>query len=129
VKSVADNVIYHCDGTSYESVYRCFLGITVTPSRLYTVYDEERGVVYKRETVSIASVENDGLASGVLRAGDVINSITVDGVKYDVYKMYIVTDVMLNARIGSAVYVNITRGEDTFDVQFRIDASCLTQIK
>ena len=129
VKCVADNILYYCDGTNLEGVYRCYLGITVSASKLYTVYDAERGIVLKREQVSVMTVENDGLAMNALAVGDVINSITVDGVKYDVYKMYIVTDAMLSARVGSTVTVNVTRGGETLDVEIEITESALVQIK
>ena len=129
VKSVVDNIIYYCDGTELESVYRCYLGITVEPSKLYTVYDEENGVVLKREQISISTVENGALAKGALEVGDIINSITIDGVKYDVYKMYIVTDSMLNARVGSTVTVNVTRGGEVMDVEIEITESSLTKVK
>ena len=85
--------------------------------------------MHKREEISIASIEKNSLASGVLEAGDVINSITVDGVKYDVNRMYIVTDSMLNARIGSVVTINVTRGEQTLDLTIEITESSLAVIK
>jgi serine protease Do len=129
VKCVADNILYYCDGKSTENVFRCYLGITVSASKLYTVYDKDTGKVHKREEISIASIEKNSLASGVLEAGDVINSITVDGVKYDVNRMYIVTDSMLNARIGSVVTINVTRGEQTLDLTIEITESSLAVIK
>lgn len=129
VKSVVDNILYYCDGTELEGVYRCYLGITVSASKLYTVYDAERGVVLKREQISIATVENNGLAKNALKVGDIINSITIDGTRYDVYKMYIVTDSMLSARVGSKVTVNVTRGGEVMDVEIEITESALTQVK
>ena len=129
VKSVVENILYYCDGTKLEGVYRCYLGITVSASKLYTVYDAERGIVLKREQVGVMTVENDGLAKSALAVGDVINSITVDGVKYDVYKMYIVTDAMLSARVGSIVTVNVTRGGETLDVEIEITESALVETK
>ena len=129
VKSVADNILYYCDGTELESVYRCYLGITVEPSKLYTVYDAERGVVLKREEITITNIESNGLAKHMLEVGDVINSITIDGVKYDVYRMYIVTDSMLSARVGSKVVVNVTRGGEAIDVEIEITEISLTKVK
>ena len=129
VKCVADNILYYCDGKSTENVFRCYLGITVSASKLYTVYDKDTGKVHKREEISVVSIEKNSLASGVLEAGDVINSITVDGVKYDVNRMYIVTDSMLNARIGSVVTINVTRGEEALDLTIEITESSLAVIK
>ena len=129
VKSVVDNILYYCDGTKLEGVYRCYLGITVSATKLYTVYDEERGTVLKREVVGVTGVENGSLAKGVIKEGDIINSITIDGTVYEVNRMYVVTDSMLSARVGSLVSVNITRGEETMDVVIEIKESSLTEIK
>lgn len=128
VKSVAENILYYCDGTKQENVYRCYLGITVSASKLYTVYDSESGVVHKREEVSVVKVENDGLANGVVRNGDIVNSITIDGTKHDVDKMYIVTDSMLDARVGSTVIVNVTRDGKTMDLTIVITENALTKV-
>lgn len=129
VKYVVDNILYYCDGTQLEGVYRCYLGITVSASRLYTVYDAERGVVHKREEVSVMTLENDGLAKDVIKVGDIINYITIDGVRYDVHRIYMVTDSMLNARVGSSVTINVTRGTETLDVTISISADALNQVK
>ena len=129
VKCVADNILYYCDGTNLEGVYRCYLGINVSANRLYTEYDKELGVVYKREEVAVAVVDNEGLAKDVLQVGDIINTITIDGVKHRVTRMYIVTDAMLSAKVGSTVVMNVTRAGVTFDVSVTITESALTQVK
>ena len=129
VKCVADNILYYCDGTNLEGVYRCYLGINVSANRLYTEYDKELGVVYKREEVAVAVVDNEGLAKDVLQVGDIINTITIDGVEHRVTRMYIVTDAMLSAKVGSTVVMNVTRAGVTFDVSVTITESALTQVK
>ena len=126
---MAKNILHYCQNSELENVYRCYLGITVSTSKLYTEYDKESGKVHKREQVSVVSIEDGSLASGTLEVGDIINSITVDGVKYDVNRMYIVTDSMLNARVGSVVTVNVTRGEEVIDVNINITESSLTLVK
>jgi serine protease Do len=129
VRNVADSILYYCDGKVDESMYKCMLGITVTPKKLYTVYDAESGKVLKREVISVADVGQNALADGVIKVGDIINSITVDGAKYDVVRMHVVTDSMLNARVGSTVVINVTRGNETIDVTIKITESALTKIK
>ncbi len=126
---VAENILYYCDGTDTEKVQRCYLGISVNLSELYTVYDSENGKVLKRETVCVSEVSESGLSNGVLEVGDIINSITVDGAKYDVYRMYIVIDAMLDARVGSVVVVNVTRGDQVLDLQIEITESSLTEMQ
>ncbi len=129
VKYVTENILHYCDGTDKENVYRCYLGITVQASKLYTEYDEANGKLHKREDVGVISVADGSLAKGFVEVGDIINTITVDGVTYDVNRMYIVTDSMLNARAGSVVTVNVTRNGESIDVRIVIDESSIAVIE
>ena len=129
VKYVADNIMHYCDGTKYENVFRCYLGIEVTASKMYTVYDLESGKVHKREEVSVYAITSGGLADGHLAVGDVINSITVDGIKYETNRIYSVTDPMINARVGSSVTINVKRGAEILDITITVTESALTMMK
>jgi serine protease Do len=128
-KYIADNIIYYCDGTERESVYRTLIGIVVDAEKSYTEYDTESGRVYKKETVVIAEVNKGSAAEGKLLAGDVINSITIDGKKYEVARTHHVVDSMLNARPGSRVVLNITRDGQTLEVEIAITENLLTEYK
>ena len=129
VKYVAENILYYCDGKDNESVMRCYLGISVGASKLYTVYDTETGKVHKRETVVVAEVSSTGIANGVLKPGDLIHSITIDGVTYEALRTYVVIEAMLNARVGSAVSLKITRDGSIIDVPIAVTQSAVTAIK
>ena len=129
VKSVTENILYYCDNTPKQNVYRCYLGITVSATKLYTFYDQESGKVLKREEIGVLSIEKGSLAEGVLKEGDIINSITVDDVTYDVNRMYIVTDSMLNAYVGSIVRINVTRNGEILNLTIKITDASLTVIK
>ena len=126
VRSVADNIIHYCDKTNKESVYRVLLGVTVTPSKQYTVYDPETGTLEKREEVSVSEVSQSGGVAGLLQGGDIINSITIDGVTHEVYRLHHVVDSMLDARVGSSVVMNITRNGTAMDVTVEITDKMLT---
>ncbi len=126
VRAVADNIIHYCDKTNKESVYRVLLGVTVTPSKQYTVYDPETGTLEKREEVSVSEVSQSGGVAGLLQGGDIINSITIDGVTHEVYRLHHVVDSMLDARVGSSVVMNITRNGTAMDVTVEITDKMLT---
>ena len=126
VRAVADNIIHYCDKTNKESVYRVLLGVTVTPSKQYTVYDPETGTLEKREEVSVSEVSQGGGVDGLLQSGDIINSITIDGVTHEVYRLHHVVDSMLDARVGSSVVMNITRNGTAMDVTVEITDKMLT---
>ena len=129
VKSVADNILYYCDGKTNKNVYRCMLGITVSASKLYTEYDEKTGSVIKREVVSVADVSVGSLAYGTVKVGDTITSITVDGVKKNVNRLHSVTDSMLDARVGSTVVITVVRDGKTVDLTIKITQNSLTKVE
>ncbi|MBO7303814.1 MAG: trypsin-like peptidase domain-containing protein [Clostridia bacterium] len=123
--AIAENVKYYSERGSYK-VHKCMLGITVTVSKMSSKYDETTGKLEKLETVSVMELSATSGAKGYLREGDVINSITIDGVTHRVTRMYHVVDAMLYARVGSTVTLNITRGGITRDVTIPITQSLLT---
>ena len=116
-KYIAENIIYYCDGKEYKSAYRCMLGIQVHIAALSTTLDEESGLLERRESVAVLSITSGKAAArSELKEGDVINSITIDGVTYEVSRMFHVTDAMLNARVKSSVVINVTRGSQNLDI-------------
>lgn len=123
-KYIAENILYYCDGKSYEHPYKCMLGITVAVSELYTDYDETTGNLYRKERVVVQTIpETTAAAYGILKAGDVINSITIDGVVYEVTRTFHVIDAMLNARVTSSVVINVTRGTEKLDLTVKLKNS------
>lgn len=128
-KAVADNILYYCDGTMEECPKRVLMGITVTHTNLRTEYDTETGKVRRLETVVVESVTKGGPVDGLIEKGDIINSITIDGVTYEVTRIFHVVDSMLNARLTSGVSINVTRDGNTMDVSIPIKASMLTDWK
>lgn len=126
-KYVADNVMYYdAIDAKNDSVYRLLIGVSVSISRAYTEYDTETGKVRRLEEVQISSVTEGGAADGRLAAGDVVNSVTVDGVKYEIVRTYNVVDVMLTARQGSTVVFNVTRNGQTMDITVDVSKVSLT---
>ena len=108
-KSIAENIIHYRDNTSKTCVYRGMLGITVTAENPNTVYDTETGKIYKIEDVTISAITGTA-AKKVLKVGDVLKSITVDGKKQQITRFHQVVDSMLDAREGSTVVITFVRG-------------------
>ena len=108
-KAVADNIIYFCDGTELNTVYKCTLGIEVETSELYSSYDEATNTVVTKETVKIVSIADRTKESlYMLEEGDIIRAITIDGKRIEISKRYMLTEAMLLARDGSDITVEYT---------------------
>jgi S1-C subfamily serine protease len=121
--------MYYCDGTTEECPKRVLMGITITHTNLRTEYNTETGKVRRYETVVVEEVTKGGAVDGLIKKGDVINSITIDGVKYEVTRIFHVVDSMLNARLTSNVVINLTRDGKTMDVTVPITSKMLTDWK
>ena len=127
-KSIAENIIYYCDGTTKSCVYRCMLGISITSENPSVVYDTETGKIFKREDVTISEITGTAL-KGKLQAGDVLKSITIDGRKIDITLRHHVVDSMLDAREGSTVVITFERGGQEQSVTVTTTASMIEAYK
>jgi serine protease Do len=125
--SIADNIIYYCYGTDEESVKRALLGITVSISDSKAVYDSETGIISIEETVFIYDVGTGSIAQGALMAGDILISATISGNTKEITRQHHIIDMMLDARIGDVVTLNILRGGEEKNVSFTITQDCLAE--
>ncbi len=112
---IADNIILYCDGATSITAKKALLGITITSYVVGTVIDDD-GRVIRVELPEIISFTETSVVKDALAVGDRINSITVDGLTKQVTRSFHVTDMMLFARVGSTVTLNVTRGSTSFDV-------------
>lgn len=115
-KNIAENILYHCDGKANEYVKRCMIGIKIQVSESSSVFNEETGKLHKVEKVKIVSLDATSAAKGILKENDIINTLTLDGKKYEITRLHHVTDIMLNARPGSTIIFNVTRDGTATDV-------------
>lgn len=125
-RAIADNIIYYCDGTDVENVLRPILGITVSIYDKWSVYDSNTALFEKIETVRVESVENGTLSAGYFEVGDIIKSITLNGVTKNVTRQHIVIDTMLGARAGDVVTFVVDRNGEEVTLNITVTESCLT---
>ena len=127
-KSIAENIIYYCDGTNKTCVYRCLLGITISSENPSVIYDKDTGKIYKTEDVTITEVTGTAVKN-LLKSGDVLKSITIDGNKNDITLRHHVVDSMLDAREGSTVVITFVRGGQEQSVTVTVSASMIEAYK
>ena len=125
VKNLADNILYHCDGVNMTKLNRALLGITISAKVIGPVIDEN-GTLLEGAKVEVMDVSPTSLAYGKVQIGDVVNSITVDGVTVIATEVYVIPEHMLTARVGSVIVMNVTRGGETFDITFTITEGAIT---
>ncbi len=123
---VADNILENCDGKINTKPKKALMGITITAYVTGLELTPDGEDFYQVDLVEIIEISKGSLAEGKAKVGDTINSITVDGKKYDVWRVHHVTDAMLEAHAGSIVVLNVTRGGVKLDITFTIPESSLT---
>ena len=126
VRAIVDNIIHYCYGKDCESVMRGILGITVRVSGYSTAYDTETGLLIRSEEVSVREVTAGGLGEAVLRAGDVVKSITVGDRTVTVTRQHHLIDAMLDVRVGDTVSIVILRDGVEQTVSATVTEDCLT---
>ena len=124
-RAIADNIIDYCYGKDCRSVMRGLLGITVTTTAQTTVYDTETGFLVRKEEVSVHEVTSGGLGEEILKAGDVIKSITLGEKTVEVYRQHHLIDAMLDVRVGDTVSITVVRDGTETTVSTVITESCL----
>ncbi len=125
VRAVADNIIDYCYGTDCESVMRGLLGITVQTTGYSTAYDAESGLLVRREEISVYEVTAGGLGEDILKADDVVKSITVGEKTVTVTRQHHLIDAMLDVRVGDTVTLSIVRDGQEMTVSTAITEDCL----
>lgn len=126
-KYVTDNIIfYDKQDKSNDSVKRALIGITVGVESAGTSYDTETGKITRYEVVKVDAVESDSASVGKLYVGDIIRSITVDGVTYEVKRKFNVVDIMLTARQTSTVVINVERSGESLTVEYDMSKVALS---
>ncbi len=109
VRAIADNIIDYCYGKDCESVMRGLLGITVQVSEYDTYYDTETGLLVRKEEISVYEVSEGGLGEAILKAGDIVKSITIGETTISITRQHHLIDAMLDVRVGNMVSLVIVR--------------------
>ncbi len=126
VRAVADNIIDYCHGTDCESVMRGLLGITIQTTGYSTAYDAELGLLVRCEEISVYEVTTGGLGEDILKADDVVKSITIGEKTVTVTRQHHLIDAMLDVRVGDTVTLSIVRDGQELTVSTIITEDCLS---
>ncbi len=126
-KNVAENILKNCDGLTNLSVKKCVIGITLVTGASGVLGDGSGNLIIVSDVV-VDSIQEGCITDKVL-AGDIINSVTIDGNKTEVTRTHHIIDAMLKASVGSSITMNITRGTETFDITLTVPEAALTTVK
>ena len=107
--ALVDNIIENCLGTSVEKVQKPLLGIEVTISESYSVYDVETGRISIKETTVVSNVTETSLLFGKLLKDDIITAIKVGDKSITLTRQYQLLDALLYGKSGELVTLTVLR--------------------
>jgi S1-C subfamily serine protease len=126
VTGVADNVIDHCYKKDCTTVMRALLGVTLGTTSSGAAFDTEDGSLKIVETVTAVTVSKSGVAYGKIEVGDILKSATLNGKTVEITRTHHIIDLMLTARTGNTLTVNLLRDGEAKTVTINITADMLT---
>ena len=124
--AVANNIIDNCFEKDCKTAMRCLLGITVGTTSTSMVYNEDTGLVSIVETIGVVEVSESGIAHGLIKADDIMVSVTLNGVTKKITRQFHVIDLLLGARPGDVLKLTVQRGDETVTVSVEITEDCVT---
>ena len=127
-KNFAENIIYYCNGDTVTSPSKCLMGVTITAKVLGLRVDETTGKLYKVEAVEVDSLTAGSIAEGKLTAGDRITSITVGNTTKEVSRMHHIIDLVITAKVGDTITLEITRNGSPLTVSFTVTESAIAVV-
>ncbi len=129
VRGVVENILAHCDGVTNTQVLKPTLGVSVKIKDSKLEYVSDKSIYKIKETVEIAEIENNSLADGKFQVGDILQSVTINGVTKEIDRMFVVTDSLLDARAGAEVTIKVLRGGETIDIVVPITTADMNAVK
>lgn len=110
---VAESIIDNCNGVNRKT-NRILVGVTIQIVNSKAEYDENTGLMSIKETVKVASVENNSLAQTMgIKAGDELTSVSVVKLNQikstEITRLFSMIDLMWSVREGDCIKIDYIR--------------------
>ena len=112
VSKVVDNLIYYYEELQATSkVRRLYLNCDYTVENSHAVYNPTTQKTTIVDEFKVKSVTFGGVGHSIgLQAGDIIKSISINGVSQNITRAYQVPELMLTIRAGDKFILTVNRG-------------------
>lgn len=116
---VANNIIRNAK--EYGYVIKPLVGIGMLTQDSYSKYDPTTKTTRLYETSVITTVDTTSPLFNQVRVGDIVKSITINGVTYEATRSFIVIDACLNADIGTTAIFKVLRNNVEYSYEFTFE--------
>lgn len=129
--SVAENILNSAEA-GYTGVRKCMLGIETAISESYAKYNEAAYTYDVYEIIKVSSVDETGISSGLLQAGDILKSVTVKSGEasktVEITRLYVLTELMLDLRVGDTLSLTVDRDGAEVTVEIVMTKECVSAV-
>lgn len=129
VKYVANKILEYCDGKDNEKISKMLFGITIEGLNSYAYYDAETLSTKIHEDVTVKEITSGSAAENKFMVGDIVKTITVDGVTYDIERNYQFVDITLSFSEGDNVSISVIRNDELITLEFTCSSEYFTVIE
>ena len=123
--NVADNLIRNYNGVTPSKVIKCLVGIQISVTNSYTVYDAQTSTTKIVEDVVVYDVSLTSSLYGKLQKGDIIKTIIINGETLEVTRNFVILDACLKADVGTNATMIIKRGNQIISYDFTFKSSTI----
>ena len=112
--NVANNLIRNYNSLTQKSkLEKVSVGIYIQVTSSSAVYDPITSSTRIKEEITVTEVGTTSPLYGYLKVGDIIKSITFDGVTYNATRNFVILDACLNGEVGMEFSMTVIRnGEE-----------------
>jgi serine protease Do len=125
---VAESIIDHCDSTT-TSTKKAKLGINTSVSDAEQVFDADANRITSKQTITVTYVGPIGYsASGKLKEGDILQSVTLKGETILITKEWQLNEFLWKVRAGDTISITVLRDGETKTVDITFSDSDFTAV-
>lgn len=114
-----------------EPIYKATkpkLGISLKINSSKAVYNAETNSIKIVEKIEVDSVDSNSISAGKLFAGDIINSVTIDAVTYEIDRDFRLTELVWLMEKDKVITINVTRLSNNEIVNLVITQDCIASV-
>lgn len=109
VVNVANKLINTYEATGKATLNKVLVGIMIRVTRSYAEFDKTTSTTKIIEEITVDSVSVTSPLYGYIKEGDIIKSITFDGVTYLATRNFVVLDACINGSLGMEFSMKVIR--------------------
>lgn len=122
---VADNIIKSSSASAEKPV----LGITIALASSKAVYNAETMNIKIVEEIKISEIDASSICYGKLAVGDIIKSVVINGITYEIDREYRLKDLLWLVSKNSVMYFNVIRSNNAETIPVVASTDCFVIVK